>query len=327
MSPKVSIVLCTYNQAAFLRDAVASALGQTHANLELIVVDNGSTDGSPAILEEYRGDPRVRLMLHPTNEPVTKRLNEAIAVSSGDYISLLYGDDYYLPEKLERQLQAFAGLTPDYGVVYSPNYRIDDETGNKWIDKTLKCSGAILKEMFVRHDEEGFINPISPLLRRECFLRCRYQEDVFMEGESILLRIAVTYKFHYLDQPLTVMREHANNVGKAIKLNAESAMVLIGRLPQEPGFPPELLGDLNAFLGRLFGVWGWLGIRMAADPSWARRCFLSAIRRQPQQLLRPRTIGGLALSMLPASGVRLFNRAMNALRDHKENVVFRPDYN
>lgn len=320
-------MLCGYNQAAYIQAAVASALAQTHANLELIVIDNGSTDGSPELLRPYQSDPRVRLLLHPSNDAVTKRLNEAIRLSSGEYISLLYGDDYYLPQKLERQLEAFAGLTPDYGVVYSPNYRLDDATGTKWIDKTLKCSGAILREMFVRHDEEGFINPISPLLRRECFERCRYHEDVFMEGESILLRIAVTYKFHYLDEPLTVMREHANNVGKAIKLNAESAMVLIGKLPAEPDFPPELMPDLNAFRGRLLGVWGWLGIRMAADPVWARKCFLSAIRLQPQQLLRPRTLGGLALSLLPASGVRLFNHGMNAMRDHKENVVFRPDYN
>ena len=326
MSPRVSIILGVYNQAPYVQEAVASALAQTHTNLELIVIDNGSTDGSAELLRPYQSDPRVRLLLHPTNEAVTKRLNEAIALSTGEYISVLYGDDYYLPQKLERQLQTFAGLTPDYGVVYSPNYRLDDETGNKWIDKTLKCSGAILKEMFVRHDEEGFINPISPLLRRECFIRCPYHEDVFTEGETILMRMAVYYKFQYLDEPLTVIREHANNLGKAIKLNATVALLLLDKLLQDPDFPPALLPDVTVFRGKLLSVWGWLGIRMAADPTWARGCLLESIRLQPKQLLRPRVLGGLALSTLPAGGVRLFNRLMNALRPHKETIGYRTDY-
>jgi hypothetical protein len=65
---------------------------------------------------------------------------------------------------------------------------------------------------------------------------------------------------------------------------------------------------------------------MAADPKWSRRCYFEAIRRLPGQLLRPKTIGGLALSMLPAPAVRAFNRTLNAMRDHKETVGFREDY-
>lgn len=309
-----------------MEGAVASVLSQTYPNIELVVVDNGSTDGSQAVLKQYESDPRVRLLLHPANGPVTIRLNEAIAQSSGEFISILYADDYYLPNKIELQVEAFSTLSPDYGVVYSPGYRVDDRTGARWLDRTLKRSGSVLKEMFVEHDAEGFINPISPLMRRECFGRCPFHEDVFAEGETIFLRFALYFKFFYLDEPLSVMREHDFNVGKAIKVNIAISLLLLDKLAQEPGFPPDLKGALRVFRGDRLSVWGWLAIRMAADPRWARECFVSAIRLQPRQLLRPRTLGGLALSILPAPAIRVFNRAMNRMRPHKETIAFRTGY-
>lgn len=309
-----------------MEGAVASVLSQTYPNIELVVVDNGSTDGSQAVLKQYESDPRVRLLLHPANGPVTVRLNEAIAKSSGEFISILYADDYYLPNKIERQVAAFATLSPDYGVVYSPGYRVDDRTGARWLDRTLKRSGDVLEQMFVEHDAEGFINPISPLMRRACFERCPYYEDVFAEGETIFLRFAVYFKFFYLDEPMSVMREHDLNVGKAIKVNIAISLDLLDRLAREPGFPRGLQAALTKFRGERLGVFGWLALRMAADPQWARQCFVSAIRLEPRQLLRPRTLGGLALSVLPAGAIRLFNRALNRLRAHKETIAFRADY-
>ena len=326
MNSTVSVVLAGYNQAAYLDGAIASVLDQTHRELELIVVDNGSTDGSQALLKKYEGDPRVRLLLHATNAAVTTRLNEAIAVASGQFVSILYADDYYLPHKLERQLDAFSRLPPDYGVVYSPGYRLDAATGRRWIDRTLRRSGSVLKDMFLEHYTEGFINPISPLMRRECFIDHPFDEDVFMEGESIFLRFAMTYKFSFLDEPLTVMREHDSNVGKAVKRNAATAFVLLDKLVKDPRFPPDTLGALGVFRTNFTAVCGWLAIRMAVDPEWARVCFLSAVRSQPSLLLRPRILAGLVLSILPASAICRFNTALNAVRSHKETVAFRADY-
>lgn len=322
---KVTVILCGYNQAPYLKDAISSVLSQTHRELELIAIDNGSTDGSQDLLKSYQTESRIRLLLHACNSAVTKRLNEGIALATGQYVSILYADDYYLPHKLERQLLAFSKLAPDYGVVYSPGYRIDDRTGERWVDKTLKESGAILKDMF-QCQNEGFINPISPLIRRECLIRNPFHEDVFVEGESIFLRIALTYKFHYIDEPLAVMREHASNMGKVIKRNAEVALILMDKLSREPDFPPELIEDLTTFRANFMGVCGWLGIRMAADPLWARTCLISAIRARKTLLFQPRTLAGLALSALPARAVRGFNKTLNSMRGHKETIAFKADY-
>jgi glycosyltransferase involved in cell wall biosynthesis len=322
----VSVVICGYNQAAYVCGAVDSVLGQTHANVEAIVVDNGSTDDSRAVLQRYCDNPRVRLVLHEQNVPVTRRLNEAIALASGDFISILYADDYYLPHKLERQLEAFTLLPPDYGIVYSPNLRVDAQTGRQWVDASLKQSGDVLQAMFTRHFTEGFINPISPLIRRECFHRYPFHEDVFVEGESIFLRFALTYKFQYLDEPLTVMREHASNMGKAIKKNAEMALILMEKLAREPAFPPRLLPALRTFRADFLRGCAWLAIRMASDPAWARQCVFSAVRSRPSQMLRPRLLGTLMLSCLPVPAVRLFNHTVNAVRAHNETVTFKADY-
>jgi hypothetical protein len=65
---------------------------------------------------------------------------------------------------------------------------------------------------------------------------------------------------------------------------------------------------------------------MAEDPQWARACLVGAIRAQPKVLFRPRTLAAFALSSLPAAALRLFNKALNATRDHKETVAFKADY-
>lgn len=323
--PRVSIVLCGYNQAAYLEHSIASALNQTHRNIELIVVDNGSTDGSQELAERYRSDPRVRLLLHPRNGPVTQKLNEAIAAATGEYVSLLYADDYYLPHKIERQLQAFSTLPPDYGVVYAPGYREDEASGRRWLDRTLKVSGWILKDMFDLRDE-GFINPIAPLLRKQCFIDFPFHEDLFVEGECIFWRIAMTHKFHYLDEPLIVMREHAGNIGKAVKLNAQMVLTVYDKLEREPAFPRGLLHDLNTLRGDFIGGCAWLGIRLAGDPRWARSCVRLALRWQPRQIVRPRMLATMGLCLAPETVVRVFNRVLNAALRRNETVGFRADY-
>lgn len=102
--PLVSIVLNNYNYAGFLREAVDAALAQTHANIEVVVVDDGSTDGSRAILAEY-GD-RIRTVLKE-NGGQASAFNAGFAASRGDIICLLDSDDLACPERAERVVRAF----------------------------------------------------------------------------------------------------------------------------------------------------------------------------------------------------------------------------
>lgn len=324
--PKVSIIISSYNQREYIREAVESALNQTYPNVEVVATDNGSTDGTQEILKGFEGNERVRLILRRENGSINVLANEGFSQSTGEFIGLLHGDDYYLPTKIARQMECFAELPSDYGVVYSPNYCLNVITGEQWRDSSSTSSGSILKDMLLRFHVDGGINIITPLVRRECFSRYRFREDFFMEGESIFFRMAIKYKFHYLDEPLSVMRNHLGNMGKAIRRNRETVVPIFEMLGKEKDFPIDAAPALSRFLGRVLRNYGWQGLRVLQDPRWARECFSMAVRFDPLQILHPRTIVGAGISVLPPRAVSVLNRAANYFIKHRENVVIKEDY-
>lgn len=103
VQPRVSVILPAYKAERFVGEAVDSILGQTLTDFELIVIDDGSTDGTGTILaERAAGDPRVRLVSRP-NRGLTPTLNEGLAAARADYVAIMNADDVALPERLERQ--------------------------------------------------------------------------------------------------------------------------------------------------------------------------------------------------------------------------------
>ena len=138
VSPRVSVVIPTYNQASYLREAIDSVLQQTWTARECIVVDDGSTDGTPAIIASY-GD-RV-VAMRQDNRGAANALNAGIRAARGELICWLSSDDAYLPTKLERQVAALLER-PDAGLCC---------TG--W--ETMDATGRTLK----RYEESAWIHP------------------------------------------------------------------------------------------------------------------------------------------------------------------------
>lgn len=103
--PLVSVIIPVYNVAPYLREALDSVVRQTYRNLDVIIVDDGSTDGSEAICEEYRSDPRVRI-IHQENRGLSNARNRGLDLAGGEYIVFLDSDDAYDPEFAERMLEA-----------------------------------------------------------------------------------------------------------------------------------------------------------------------------------------------------------------------------
>lgn len=102
--PNVSVILPVWNGEAFLKPAIESILGQTLASLELIVIDDGSTDGSAAIAEEFAsGDDRVRVLRRP-HEGLSAALNAGIAAARGEYVARMDADDVSVPDRLQKQV-------------------------------------------------------------------------------------------------------------------------------------------------------------------------------------------------------------------------------
>ncbi len=115
MQPKVSVVMSVYNGEKYLREAVDSILGQTFRDFEFIIVDDGSTDNTWAILQSY-DDPRVILVRNEENIGLTKSLNKGLAIAQGEYIARMDADDVSLPERLEKQV-AYLDEHPEVGLI------------------------------------------------------------------------------------------------------------------------------------------------------------------------------------------------------------------
>jgi glycosyltransferase involved in cell wall biosynthesis len=135
-SDLVSIVIPTYNRADCVSLAIDSALGQTHANVEVIVIDDGSTDDTRAVvLDTFGKEPRVRYV-HQKNGGVSAARNHGIRLVKGEYAALLDSDDTWKPFKLELQLACFRAF-PDAGMVWSDMTAVNPE-------------GAVLSKHYLR---------------------------------------------------------------------------------------------------------------------------------------------------------------------------------
>ncbi|MFH1068307.1 MAG: glycosyltransferase [Candidatus Glassbacteria bacterium] len=109
-SPLVTVLLSVYNGERFLRESVESILGQTFTDFEFLIVDDASTDSTAQILTEYASrDRRIRLVRNPANVGLTRSLNRGLALAAGKYVARQDADDVSLPERLQRQVEFFAG--------------------------------------------------------------------------------------------------------------------------------------------------------------------------------------------------------------------------
>jgi glycosyltransferase involved in cell wall biosynthesis len=322
--PVVTIILNSYNQRDYLRESVESALAQTFEDFELLIVDNGSSDGSQELLRGF-SDPRIRLFLHGENIAISRRFNEAIASARGEFISFLYSDDCYLPQKLERQVALFRSLPADYGVVYSPAIGFNQLTGTRWTHGSFALSGLIVDRMF-DHFSEGFPDMISPMTRRECFLRYPFYDDIFAEGEAIYLRIAMTYRFHFDREPTTVVRDHDKNRGKAITMNHEMTKIALERLAAHPDYPPAQLSSLRGLRARLERDDAFALLRLDGDAGWARARLRDVLAVDPRQAAHPRYAAAVLLSLLPSSLRRVLNRVGDRVRRRRGNRKLVADY-
>src|SRR5262249_27723626 len=113
--PKVSVIIPAYNTEKFLAETIRNVLDQTYGDYEVIVVDDGSSDGTLGVARSF--EPRIKVLAQPNGGPASAR-NLAIRNSRGDYIAFLDSDDLWMTDKLEEQI-AFLGRNPAVGLVYS----------------------------------------------------------------------------------------------------------------------------------------------------------------------------------------------------------------
>lgn len=124
-APRISVAMAVYNNAPYLRQAIESILAQTFGDFEFLIVNDGSTDGSAEIIDDYaRRDRRVRA-IHQPNRGLVASLNRLVVEARAPLIARMDGDDVSLPERFARQI-AFLDCHPDHGVVGTSTHDIDE---------------------------------------------------------------------------------------------------------------------------------------------------------------------------------------------------------
>lgn len=323
--PIVSVILLSYNQSAYLDHAINSVINQKYDDWELVIIDNGSTDDSHSIIQKYSNNKKIRSYLHTTNICLGKRMNDGIAVANGDYISLLYSDDYYLPDKLFVQVKAMQKLSTDWGVVYAPGYRLNMATNQMVVKNSIEFSGEILKHLFIDFNK-GFINPIAALIRKECFLKYPYYEDVFIESEAIFFKMAMKYKFFYISDLSVVMRDTGNNAGYAAKQNSEFFAFVLDKLGKHVDFPIELSSHYRQFKGVTFRNNAWQNIRSGTDSQWVRIMLKKSIYSNWLEIFHPKTIIAFIMSFISISNRKKVNKYVNRITNKVEDIYFEEYY-
>ena len=196
----VSIITPTYNTAKYLPRAVASALNQTYSNLELIIIDDGSTDDTKETLKPYLNDRRLQYV-YQSNQGIAGARNAGINKAHGRYIALLDADDEFLPTKIERQLKTLEER-PDYGVCYSDILHFYDTNPRKFFHHRYSYpSGNIFEPLL----KKQFINPLSVFVRREVIEKHGSFDETLRHTEDwdLWLRWArAGVKFYYLNEIL-----------------------------------------------------------------------------------------------------------------------------
>lgn len=132
----VSIVLPVYNQATLLREAILGVLWQTYDNYELIIVDDGSTDGVEFVLKQFLQHPKIKIINHKKNKGLPQALNTGFLHAKGEFLTWTSADNIMLPQHLERHVH-FLQEHPDIAMVYSDYIAIDD-VGNPLKDHRFR---------------------------------------------------------------------------------------------------------------------------------------------------------------------------------------------
>jgi glycosyltransferase involved in cell wall biosynthesis len=260
----VSVVIPTYNRAELLRAALDSVQAQTAPVAEVVVVDDGSTDPTAAVVAEFvdRGLP-IRYLAEPHRNRRGPLRNTGFAATTSPWVAFLDSDDLWQPERLARQLAALAEA-PAAGFAFCNVQRFDESglLGVPCLDPAADYNGAILGHIL----EAPRAVSSTLLVRRDAFAAVGGFADLRMnEDHELTLRLAARYAASYVPDVLVLMREHGGRTsrrGRELPLR-DYIRIIGGFLAAHPELPPATrargrrgLANVHLKLARLYLEYG-----------------------------------------------------------------------
>ncbi len=244
----VSVVIPNHNYGRYIIEAIKSALGQSLAPLEVIVVDNGSTDDSRSILEEFK-HPKV-CVIFQENQGQSGARNTAIRAVQGELVAFLDADDVWLPEKLEKQVPLFSN--PEVCLVYCGLRKVDAKLQplNEPLLKPVH-RGKVL-DRFALEAGAVVCGGESGAVIRSSVMRQAGEFDLRLSigtGWDFWRRMASRGEIDFCSEPLVLYRQHGSNLSKRLDIYAHDTELKLARMFEDPASQP-----VWCFRRRAYGV-------------------------------------------------------------------------
>jgi glycosyltransferase involved in cell wall biosynthesis len=208
--PKISVVIPTHNRAELLALAIRSALGQTFREIEIIVVDDASSDHTPKVVESFGSD-KIRYVRHENCRGPAAARNSGIDQACGEYVAFLDDDDEWFPRKLELQMEVMRKSPSSVGLVYSGYVVVDSQSGKVLGERVPEKRGDLSKEMLVENHIGG---TTCALIRRNCFESVGVFDERLppFEDYDLWIRLSQQFQFDYVKEALFRYCIHSNNI-------------------------------------------------------------------------------------------------------------------
>lgn len=264
-SPLVTVVCVCYNQADYVEYALTSVLNQTYTSIELIVVDDSSTDHSWLLICDFaKRHPGIQVLQNAQNSGNCAAFNRGLALAKGKYLIDLAADDLLLPERVARQVALFESLAESYGVIFGNVELIDKRgislgyfypagaghTGHHPIP-----SGDIY-EAIVRR---SFISAPSMMMRKQVLTALGgYDESLSYEDFDFWVRSARRYQYYFQPEVLTQKRVLPQSHGRSYRKHLRSSRIVCQKIAQLNRLPAEneALAERIRYFLRQCWFWG-----------------------------------------------------------------------
>jgi glycosyltransferase involved in cell wall biosynthesis len=277
--PSVSVIIPTYNRADMLDEALASVFAQTYHDFEVIVVDDGSTDHTGAVIGKFA---RVRYIWQG-NSGRSRARNTGLREARGKYIAFLDDDDLWFPQKLKLQT-ALLEKNESVDLVYSPLVCFGDGSAVRWILNKLPPP----RDAFIEHILMGNCigNPSAVMIRKKSLDRVGYFDPSVEPCEDWELLIRMTFqnaRFEFITEPLAQYRIHCDNTDLT-RIHAGYVAVL-EKVFSAPWTPESLKARRRYFISRRWATSGrqWYDLSLFGK---ARAAWFEALKLDPSSVSR-----------------------------------------
>jgi alpha-1,3-rhamnosyltransferase len=278
-TPLVTVIISSYNHAAYIEASIRSVLEQTYANIELLVYDDGSRDNSVEIIQRL-ADAHGFFFQPQRNQGLSSTLNAAIARASGDFIAPFGSDDIMLPERIERQM-AWLLQYPDVGIAAGNIIKID-EHGNRHPAKRQR----LYPQRFLDFDDMFLGRKPSPptatlLFRKQALLDIGgFNPDIRLEDLYVELKITERgWQIGVMEDVLAYYRVHPTNTVKDLQFMHDAVLKTYALFSHHPGYEQVRIDWINHQFLRAAN----------RDKAFAREC----LRELPWRAWNMKTLRGI----------------------------------